>query len=331
MKREIELFHSSGPRIVETTLSECCEEVGPLLGNLHRKHGAEDSDADTTRYLKSQAAVLDNASRVFLEVEQDRPVGFSLCYEWGNELHVRVVGFNYDCSSRFAYFNLAYYLPLEYAIGRGMDCIHVGAGTYGAKVSRGGVLEPLWSVVWPPDDQDAAWFEACKQAGEDAREAQRYLPLLTSDGAVSEGFAVGSQGWGLSACRTAVEDSERVDRYEQQGVDAGLLVGRTAAAKFGDCAAVLGLGGELADPGGKGGVHQRWRGGARPQSVWERRAIRRAWPVPGEFGDGLFGAGVNEVLVGGRGSDNCGGGGVVQSAGQPVGDAVQPDDVDRPS
>ena len=35
----------------------------------------------------------------------------------------------------------------------------------------------------------------------------------------------------------------------------GLLVSGMAGAEFGDRPAVLGLGGELADPGSQGGVH----------------------------------------------------------------------------
>jgi len=51
----------------------------------------------------------------------------------------------------------------------------------------------------------------------------------------------------------AEQARERGDRFEQQRVDAGLLVGGAAGAELGDRAAVLGLGGELADPaGGRG-------------------------------------------------------------------------------
>ena len=47
----------------------------------------------------------------------------------------------------------------------------------------------------------------------------------------------------------------------------------------------------------------------------------------GEFGDCFLGAGiVDEVLPGGRGGDERGGGGIVQGAGQAGGDAVQPGD-----
>ena len=51
----------------------------------------------------------------------------------------------------------------------------------------------------------------------------------------------------------AKEAGERSDGFEQQGVEAGLLVGGAAGVELGDGAAVLGLGGELADPGGHGG------------------------------------------------------------------------------
>jgi len=60
----------------------------------------------------------------------------------------------------------------------------------------------------------------------------------------------------LPALRGCAEQArERVDRFEEQRVDAGLLVSGMAGAEFGDRPAVLGLGGELADPGSQGGVH----------------------------------------------------------------------------
>jgi hypothetical protein len=54
---------------------------------------------------------------------------------------------------------------------------------------------------------------------------------------------------------SAEETGERADRFEQQSVEAGLLVGGVAGAELGDRAAVVGLGGELADPGGDRGAH----------------------------------------------------------------------------
>src|SRR5512135_881648 len=57
----------------------------------------------------------------------------------------------------------------------------------------------------------------------------------------------------------AEEAGERGDGFEQQGVEAGLLVGGAPGAELGDGAAVPGLGGELADPGGHGGVGEGGR------------------------------------------------------------------------
>ena len=57
----------------------------------------------------------------------------------------------------------------------------------------------------------------------------------------------------------AEEAGERGDGFEQQGVEAGLLVGGAAGAEPGDGAAVPGLGGKLADPGGHGGVGEGGR------------------------------------------------------------------------
>jgi hypothetical protein len=62
----------------------------------------------------------------------------------------------------------------------------------------------------------------------------------------------------------AEEGGERGDDFVEQGVDAGLLVGEMAGLVAGDGAAVLGLGGELAVPGGHGrvdGAVAGWVGG----------------------------------------------------------------------
>jgi hypothetical protein len=63
----------------------------------------------------------------------------------------------------------------------------------------------------------------------------------------------------------AEEAGERGDDFEQLGIDPGLLVGEVPGPVFGDGAAVLGLGGELADPGGHGRV-----GGGRAAGVASR-------------------------------------------------------------
>jgi hypothetical protein len=58
----------------------------------------------------------------------------------------------------------------------------------------------------------------------------------------------------------AEQAGERGGGFERQRVDPGLLVGGAAGAELGDGAAVLGLGGELAEAGGDGGADGRRRG-----------------------------------------------------------------------
>jgi hypothetical protein len=67
---------------------------------------------------------------------------------------------------------------------------------------------------------------------------------------VTECWWPGSGVVALAGSWLAEQVGERVDYFEEQRVDAGLLVGEAAGAELGDRAAVLSLGGELADPGG---------------------------------------------------------------------------------
>ncbi len=171
IRRERDAFLRNKSTVSEHRLSECVDDVVPLLGNVHRRHGADETDVDVWHYLESQAGVLDDASKVFVERVDGRAAGFSLCYQWGRQLHVRVVGFDYSAAAPYSYFNLAFYLPVAYAERAGLDSVHLGVGTYEAKIARGAVLEPLWSVVWAPTVDDARWLEAGMKPGEDARQA----------------------------------------------------------------------------------------------------------------------------------------------------------------
>jgi hypothetical protein len=135
------------------------------------------------------------------------------------------------------------------------------------------------------------------------------------------------------SARFAEQAGKCGDGFEQQRVEAGLLVGGAAGVELGDRAAVFGLGGELAYPGGDCGAGESvWPPGAgRSVAAGGRWAAGPGqWSVPGELGDGFFGAGVvDEVLAGGCGGDERCGGGVVEGAGQAGGDPVQPGDGGR--
>ena len=67
-------------------------------------------------------------------------------------------------------------------------------------------------------------------------------------------------GWGPGAPRRLASAAMA---SRSRALSAGLLVGGAAGAELGDGAAVLGLGGELADPGGHGGVLEGGRAAGR--------------------------------------------------------------------
>lgn len=61
-----------------------------------------------------------------------------------------MVGFDYEAlADAFEYFNLTIYIPLRYAFAHGLKRIHLGRESYVAKLRRGAVAEPLWSVEVP--------------------------------------------------------------------------------------------------------------------------------------------------------------------------------------
>jgi hypothetical protein len=73
--------------------------------------------------------------------------------------------------------------------------------------------------------------------------ARRAVVSLAARG----GCAGVASGWMVAGVAGFAEQvGERGDGFEQQGVDAVLLVGGAVGAELGDGAAVLGLGGELA-------------------------------------------------------------------------------------
>src|SRR5438552_18814876 len=94
-------------------------------------------------------------------------------------------------------------------------------------------------------------------------------------------------GWGAererSGCvvagsaRFAEQAGECGDGFEQQRVEAGLLVGGAAGVELGGGATVFGLGGELAHPGGGGGAEggRRVAGRGAGSAGCDRRGL--AW------------------------------------------------------
>ncbi|OLF10595.1 hypothetical protein BLA60_15585 [Actinophytocola xinjiangensis] len=79
------------------------------------------------------------------------PVAVSLGCVWGERLYVRAVGLDYAAIADGSdYFHVLVYEPLKYAIEHGLRGLHLGIGGLRTKLLRGGVANPLWTLLRPP-------------------------------------------------------------------------------------------------------------------------------------------------------------------------------------
>ncbi|HUY57183.1 MAG TPA: GNAT family N-acetyltransferase [Candidatus Micrarchaeaceae archaeon] len=167
VRRERDRFRRSGLRVEMVELSSCIDEVAPLAAQLQRKYGHQTSSREIAGQLQAQARHLNSESRVILCRRQSQLVGFSLLYRWRGSLYARLAGFDYAAASGSdAYFNLAFYLPIQLALDERSDRIELGMATWQAKTLRGASLDPAWTLVCPPVRVRGAWTRAVDRQGE---------------------------------------------------------------------------------------------------------------------------------------------------------------------
>ncbi|MEU6173842.1 GNAT family N-acetyltransferase [Streptantibioticus parmotrematis] len=191
-QREVRRFEESGLRIRRTRLSEVCEEGAPLLVQVQRKYGDTSTFEQQRSALRAQVDHLDDLSVVFEARDTaGRLVGFSLCYVWGTELSLRLVGFDYATAQDSAtYAQVMLHAPLQYCYERGLRRLHLGTESYEAKCRRGAQVRPLWAVapgVPTPEDavlDRARHLAATFPAGEQARFVEAVRAGLDSRAAV---------------------------------------------------------------------------------------------------------------------------------------------------
>jgi predicted N-acyltransferase len=170
VRRDRRRFASYPGEVAVERLGDCIEQAAPLLAELQQRYGLVDTADDMRRYLARQAAELDDRSVVFAWRAEGRLLGFALFFELDGVLYARSVGFDAPYVGSGAYFSVAFYEPLRYAIERGLRELRFGGGTYEAKLLRGACPVPLWSLVVPPADELHRWRELLADWNEDALE-----------------------------------------------------------------------------------------------------------------------------------------------------------------
>ncbi len=95
-----------------------------------------------------QGRHLGDQSTLLLAEEGGSPVGFALRYHHQDMLYARVAGFDYGFDNRADYFNLVFYHPIDQGTGRSTRAIHLGLGTFEAKLTRAPSRSPCTRCWW---------------------------------------------------------------------------------------------------------------------------------------------------------------------------------------
>jgi hypothetical protein len=150
-RREEKRFIDSGLEIRLVSLLEYCPRLGPLLAAVQQKYGHRQSADELAARLGRQGEHLASRAVVFACFDDDIIVGFALAYHWGDELALRVVGFDYErLSGAGEYAQLAVHAPLRYCYQHGLRRLHLGIESYEAKCRRGARPRPLWAATSLP-------------------------------------------------------------------------------------------------------------------------------------------------------------------------------------
>jgi hypothetical protein len=156
-RREQRRFADSGLELRQVSLTEHWSHLGPLLAAVQRKYGHRQSADEMSARLRRQGEHLASRAVVFACFADDVIVGFALAYRWGDELALRVVGFDYArLPGADEYAQLAVHAPLRYCYEHGLRRLQLGTGSYAAKCRRGARPRPLWAVTsLPGPDTDS--------------------------------------------------------------------------------------------------------------------------------------------------------------------------------
>jgi hypothetical protein len=150
-RREAQRFTDSRLEIRRVDLPEYWPRLGPLMAAVQQKYGHQQSADEMKTRLRRQGEHLAARAVVFACFDGDIIVGFALAYRWGDELALRVVGFDYDrLLGADEYAQLAVHAPLRYCYLHGLRRLHLGIASYEAKCRRGAQLRPLWAVTSLP-------------------------------------------------------------------------------------------------------------------------------------------------------------------------------------
>jgi len=149
-KAELTAFSRLGNRVEWCQLDESLlESATELIANNREKYGSHQGPDWMRRIFDGQkkSSVI-GAAVAAVAKRGDEISGVTIFYRFGDTLHARYYGSNYQISDNdFRYFVLTYYHSLDYAAKNGIRECRLSISALGAKALRGAAIEPLAALL----------------------------------------------------------------------------------------------------------------------------------------------------------------------------------------
>lgn len=150
VKAELAAFSRLGNRVEWCRLDDhLLELIAELIANNREKYGSHQGIDWMRRVFDGQRkSSIINAAIAGVVKRDNQILGVTIFYRFGNVLHARYYGSNYQVDDNdFRYFVLNYYHSLNYAAKNGIRECRLSISALSAKAQRGAAIEPLTALL----------------------------------------------------------------------------------------------------------------------------------------------------------------------------------------
>jgi predicted N-acyltransferase len=149
IRREIRKCAENEVTIEKRELKDLSAKLSELLANHILKYAKNAKNIFDPVFFSKLDEYARDKIKVFIAKKNNEVVGFSLLTQHKKTLDAWMCGFNYNALTKtdFAYFNLAYYAPIRYAIDEGFKKIYYRRKSEKVKLDRGCKPERTYSFV----------------------------------------------------------------------------------------------------------------------------------------------------------------------------------------
>lgn len=151
VSNEIRRFERAHYATAVERLTDCWDEVGPLVANVQQRYGHDTTAEECRQDLRAMSEQFAGHDLVFTARRGGKLIAAAVFFHWNDTLAGRVVGFDYaNLAGAMEYFNLYFYQPISYACEHGVTRILLGLGSERTKQLRGAQLSGLWTLAVGP-------------------------------------------------------------------------------------------------------------------------------------------------------------------------------------